>query len=277
MPSCRRISVTSRAREGERSSHRSRGICSSSTAYVRSASCTMRIQTFPTPAGRANRACRPKRFGTIIAHAAAVAGEYPSDAPLLCFTWDGVGLGPDGTLWGGEALLWRARCMAARRELPSVPTCPEASALRASPGVRRWRCAGSAVNLGRRESSLGGPLLRARLRRRPERPVDDGGRAACSTLPPRCWACACRRATKARRRCGWKRSVTEPAAPVALPLARDARGVWRSDWAPLLPALLDARRRAGRARRAVSREPSRRPCATRPRRAQQTAGSRAWA
>ena len=39
------------------------------------------------------------------AHAAAVAGEYPSDAPLLCFTWDGVGLGPDDTLWGGEALL----------------------------------------------------------------------------------------------------------------------------------------------------------------------------
>ncbi len=41
------------------------------------------------------------------AHAAAVAGEHPSDAPLLCFTWDGVGLGPDNTLWGGEALLGR--------------------------------------------------------------------------------------------------------------------------------------------------------------------------
>jgi hydrogenase maturation protein HypF len=41
------------------------------------------------------------------AHAAAVAGEFPSDAPLLCFTWDGVGLGPDHTLWGGEGLLGR--------------------------------------------------------------------------------------------------------------------------------------------------------------------------
>jgi hydrogenase maturation protein HypF len=29
-------------------------------------------------------------------------------------------------------------------------------------------------------------------------------------------------------------------APVALPLARDTGGVWRSDWAVLLPALLDA-------------------------------------
>jgi len=29
------------------------------------------------------------------------------------------------------------------------------------------------------------------------------------------------------------------APPIALPLARDAGGMWRSDWAPLLPALLD--------------------------------------
>ena len=29
--------------------------------------------------------------------------------------------------------------------------------------------------------------------------------------------------------------------PIALPLARDAGGIWRSDWAPLLPALLDTR------------------------------------
>jgi hydrogenase maturation protein HypF len=34
---------------------------------------------------------------------------------------------------------------------------------------------------------------------------------------------------------------TEPVAPIALPLTRDAAGIWRSDWAPLLPALLDAR------------------------------------
>jgi hydrogenase maturation protein HypF len=38
---------------------------------------------------------------------------------------------------------------------------------------------------------------------------------------------------------------TETQTPVVLPLARDASGVWRSDWAPLLPALLDARRTPG--------------------------------
>ncbi len=39
------------------------------------------------------------------AHAAAVAGEFPQEPRWLCFTWDGAGLGEDGTLWGGEALL----------------------------------------------------------------------------------------------------------------------------------------------------------------------------
>jgi hydrogenase maturation protein HypF len=48
------------------------------------------------------------------AHASALAGELTMvDRPMLIFTWDGAGLGPDGTLWGGEALLgrpgaWRA-------------------------------------------------------------------------------------------------------------------------------------------------------------------------
>lgn len=40
------------------------------------------------------------------AHASAVAGEGGQfTTPMLAFTWDGVGFGPDGTLWGGEALL----------------------------------------------------------------------------------------------------------------------------------------------------------------------------
>jgi hydrogenase maturation protein HypF len=40
------------------------------------------------------------------AHASAVAGEH-GGTEMLVFTWDGVGLGPDGALWGGEALLGR--------------------------------------------------------------------------------------------------------------------------------------------------------------------------
>jgi hydrogenase maturation protein HypF len=39
------------------------------------------------------------------AHASALAFEGGLDKTWLIFTWDGVGLGEDGTLWGGEALL----------------------------------------------------------------------------------------------------------------------------------------------------------------------------
>lgn len=38
------------------------------------------------------------------AHASALAAEHPDPGQWLVFAWDGVGLGPDGTLWGGEAL-----------------------------------------------------------------------------------------------------------------------------------------------------------------------------
>jgi hydrogenase maturation protein HypF len=38
------------------------------------------------------------------AHASALAGEHTDIQNWLVFTWDGVGHGGDGTLWGGEAL-----------------------------------------------------------------------------------------------------------------------------------------------------------------------------
>jgi hydrogenase maturation protein HypF len=38
------------------------------------------------------------------AHASALAAEYATGGDWLMFAWDGVGLGRDGTLWGGEAL-----------------------------------------------------------------------------------------------------------------------------------------------------------------------------
>lgn len=41
------------------------------------------------------------------AHASALAGEHPGIATWLVFAWDGVGYGEDGSLWGGEALLGR--------------------------------------------------------------------------------------------------------------------------------------------------------------------------
>jgi hydrogenase maturation protein HypF len=39
------------------------------------------------------------------AHASSAYYECAADEPVLVFTWDGVGFGADGSLWGGEALL----------------------------------------------------------------------------------------------------------------------------------------------------------------------------
>ena len=41
------------------------------------------------------------------AHASAIAAEQAFEESSLVFTWDGTGLGSDGTLWGGDALLGR--------------------------------------------------------------------------------------------------------------------------------------------------------------------------
>jgi hydrogenase maturation protein HypF len=41
------------------------------------------------------------------AHASAIARGWPDGQTGIVFAWDGVGLGPDGTLWGGETLVGR--------------------------------------------------------------------------------------------------------------------------------------------------------------------------
>ncbi len=42
------------------------------------------------------------------AHATVVAGQYPTVKNWLTFCWDGVGLGADGSLWGGETFFGNA-------------------------------------------------------------------------------------------------------------------------------------------------------------------------
>jgi hydrogenase maturation protein HypF len=177
-----------------------------------------------------------------IAHASAVAGEYPSQQPLLCFTWDGMGLGPDATLWGGEALLGNAGAwtrVASFRpfRLPGGERAmrePWRAAL-----ALCWEC-GHAWTTDR----LRDPLLRAAWESGLNTPVSTSvGRLfdAASALLEVCD----RSSYEGEAAMRLEALCADTESPVALPLARDARGIWRSDWAPLLPALLDARRTPG--------------------------------
>ena len=43
------------------------------------------------------------------AHCSALVAEVDGPGPWLVFAWDGVGLGRDGTPWGGEAYLGTPR------------------------------------------------------------------------------------------------------------------------------------------------------------------------
>ena len=171
------------------------------------------------------------------AHAAALAAEMPGTAPLLVFTWDGVGYGADGTLWGGEALLgrpgrwqrvaslrpfrlpggeraarepWRSAAALCWETSRAWPECPDTDGLARMAWERRlnspqssamgrlFDAAAALTGHGLYSSYEGeGPM---RLEAASREPVDGG---------------------------------------MPLPLATDADGVLRADWAPLLDLLLD--------------------------------------
>jgi hydrogenase maturation protein HypF len=173
------------------------------------------------------------------AHASAVAGEYPSEQPMLCFTWDGAGLGPDATLWGGEALLgnpgaWQRVASFRPFRLPGGERAmrePWRAAL-----ALCWECGHSWTTQRPRD-----PLLRAAWESRLNTPVSTSvGRLfdAASALLEVCD----RSSYEGEAAMRLEALCTDTQSPVALPLARDARGMWRTDWAPLLPALLDSSR-----------------------------------
>ena len=194
------------------------------------------------------------------AHAAALAGEFPQIERWLVFTWDGVGYGADGTLWGGEALLgypgqWRRVASMRSFRLPGGERA----------GREPWRSALALcweAGIEWKACPLDAPLLREAWERGLNAPRSSAvGRlfdaaAALTGLnlhssfegqgPMQLESAA---AASVPRRPGFPpeaevadRLDTEA---IALPLAPDADGLWRTDWAPLLSALLDPSRSVG--------------------------------
>ena len=173
------------------------------------------------------------------AHAGALAGEHAVAEPVLCFTWDGVGLGPDGSLWGGDALLgqpgeWTRVASLRPFRLPGGERAarePWRSALGLcwESGVER---SDAAIAFDRRlrhafERGLNAPATTAVGR------LFDGAAALCGV---------CAQASfEGEAPMRFEALVTDrDVEPIALPLAADDKGVLRSDWAPLIAAMRDA-------------------------------------
>ncbi len=176
------------------------------------------------------------------AHASAVAGQSGVHGPMLVFTWDGTGLGEDGTLWGAEAFLgvpgrWRRVASLRPFRLPGGEHAARAP----------WRCAaGACWEIGVR---LPDPQPDALVRQAWERGVNAPWTSAAGRLfdaaaavvlgvreasyegqgPMQLEAAARAGAAAAER--------SRPIGPARL--YRDATGVLRLDWQPLIEQLVD--------------------------------------
>ena len=171
------------------------------------------------------------------AHASALAGEYPRIARWLTFAWDGMGLGSDGELWGGEALL-------------GTP-----GAWRRIAGMRPFHVTGK--DLAAREPWRSAAALMWETGRDWMPPIDGAALAAHAwrrrILTTRTSSVGRLFDAAASLVLGHDRASFEGQGPmmlesiavpgtdaIPLPLYIDAEGIRRTDWAPLLPVLADA-------------------------------------
>lgn len=170
------------------------------------------------------------------AHASALAGEYPQVERWLMFTWDGVGYGPDGTLWGGEALLGNpGQWQRVARMRP----------FRLSGGDRAgrepWRSA--AALCWEQGLDWPGPVANLALA---HQAWQRGLNCATTTAVGRLFDAAAaltRLAIHASYEGHGPMQLEAVSAgsgqAIDLPLTRGADGLWQTDWAPLVPHLLD--------------------------------------
>ncbi|MDH5456862.1 MAG: carbamoyltransferase HypF, partial [Gammaproteobacteria bacterium] len=162
--------------------------------------------------------------------------EFPGDGDWLVFAWDGVGLGRDGTLWGGEALLGRP---GAWRRVGSLRTFRLPGGERA--GREPWRSAAALHwECGRQWADCpdADGLARAAWEQRLNCPeTSAAGRlfdaAAALILGVHQASFEAQGPMQLEALCG---PATEP-----LPLGLEDDGeVLRIDWSPLLPVLADS-------------------------------------
>ena len=168
------------------------------------------------------------------AHASALAWEFPDASEWIVFAWDGVGYGEDQTSWGGEAFTgapgrWRHAASFRPFRLPGGDKA----------GREPWRAAAALLwETGQAAPFAPEPLHQAWTARLNSPPSTSVGRLfdAATAL---CGACT--HASFEGEGPMRLEAVAENSdcGPIPLPLTRDALGLLRTDWAPLLPMLTD--------------------------------------
>ncbi|AOU97382.1 carbamoyltransferase HypF [Acidihalobacter yilgarnensis] len=180
------------------------------------------------------------------AHASAVAGEHPAYGRWLTFAWDGVGLGPDGTLWGGETLYgapgrWRRVGSLRPFRLPGAGRA----------GREPWRSAAALCWEVGLPWSFGGEMAAgdvALLRGAWEHDLNCHRSSAAGRVFDAAAALLglVREASFEGQGPMYLEALAAAQAgtveAVTLPLAQDDDGLWITDWAPLLPLLDDPAR-----------------------------------
>ncbi len=165
------------------------------------------------------------------AHASAVAAEANCDGQWLMFAWDGVGLGEDHSLWGGEALLGRAGDW---QRVGSFRPFRLAGGERA--GREPWRSAAALHwTCGRawRDCPDSDGLAEGAWKRQLNSPeTSAAGRLfdAAAALIGRFY-----RASFEAQGPMYLESLARNAGEIVpLPVNKDADGIWRIDWEPLI-------------------------------------------
>lgn len=170
------------------------------------------------------------------AHASALAAEFSIPGSWLVFTWDGVGFGEDGTLWGGEALLgqpgaWRRVCSMRPFRLPGGDRA----------GREPWRSA-AALHWECGRTWEGCPDVDGLARSAWRSGLNCPETSAVGRLFDAASALICNQTHVSFEAQGpmYLESLCQGrGVPQKLPIRKDKHGTFRTDWEPLLTMMTD--------------------------------------
>lgn len=170
------------------------------------------------------------------AHASALAWEVPDVNAWIVFAWDGVGLGADQTLWGGEAFTgapgrWQRAASFRPFRLPGGDKA----------GREPWRAAAALLWETAQPAPFAPDALHQAWSARLNSPASSSVGRLFDAAAALCGVCT-HASFEGEGPMRLEAIASGDGDAVPLPLERDAAGIWRSDWAPLLPILADTTR-----------------------------------